>query len=130
MGVTDEVDLNRVFDGKDPEFMDRLFPGLDWRERLQLSESGGETGWSWFWDRFAPHGMLMSSDPACHGMKTAGDMSVALMECVALGFLENTEPAASFRWRGHVYRYWPLLRDGLPDRLAEYTPRVRDAEER
>ena len=118
------TDLNRVFDGKDPAYMDRLFPEGGWRKKLRESNAR-RRDWGWFWCRFAPNGMLISEDPPDIRVKSFGDMPPALLKAVALGFLESENPVAEFRnSRGHVLRYWPLLRGNAPDDLLAYSDAV------
>lgn len=120
------VNFNDAFAGKDPDFMDSLFPDLDWRECLSRSKSEG--GWSWFWNTFAPYGMLMSEDPGQGRFKTKNDMAPALLSAIAKGFLKDTEPSAMFISFDQTLHYWPLLKDGLTDDLLEYSDAVAEGD--
>ena len=122
------VNLNRAFAGEDPEFMSRLFPEGGWRENLALSK-GKNSDWSWFWNKFAPNGMLMSEDPPGRRIKPMREMSTAIMKAVVLGFIESEEPAAKYDSDGCVLHYWPLLKKDPPNDLFEYSNAVAEGAE-
>jgi len=74
--------------------------------------------------------MLISEDPPDIRVKSFGDMPPALLKAVALGFLESENPVAEFRdGRGHVLRYWPLLRGNAPDDLLAYSDAFAESDE-
>lgn len=112
------VDLKDIFSGKDPGFMDRLFPDADWRRLLnESSRPKRDQDWTWFWDRFAPYGMLMSEDPPdCrYGTKARAKMSDLLLKGVVMGVIASDEPAAKYKSHGRLLHYWPFLKKDVPD---------------
>jgi hypothetical protein len=114
------VSLNDAFDGKDPDFMDRLFPEGGWRRNLELSKAR-DSDWTWFWDRFAPNGTLISEDPPGNRMKSKQEMPAAVMKSVVLGLIESEEPTAKYVCGGRTLHYWCLLKKDIPDDIFEYS---------
>ena len=114
------IDLNDVFAGKDPDFMNALFPEGGWRRKLELSKAR-DFDWAWFWDRFAPNGTLISEDPPGNQMKPKREMPAAVMKSVVLGLIESEEPTAKYVCDGRTLHYWRLLKEDVPDDIFEYS---------
>jgi len=106
--------LNRAYAGLEPEFMDRVFEGTgeDWRARLAECRAHSGSGWDWFWNRFAPWGCLSTIVPGpgtrASRRLSREDVSPWLVAAVALGVLEDAEPAARLDCDGYTAWYWPL----------------------
>ena len=115
------VNLNDAFAGKDPDFMDRLFPEGGWRRNLELSKARRDSDWSWFWNKFAPNGTLISEDPPGNRIKSKLEMPVAVMKSVVLGLIESEEPTAKYVCGGRTLHYWRLLKKDIPDDIFEYS---------
>lgn len=128
------TNLNDAFDGKDPTFMDKFFPDEDWRAKIAESRRG-ETDWSWFWDTFAPHGMLMDVRPV-YSTKIGGlirrsekGMSHAILKSVVLGLIRSSEPDAVMKSKGKTLHYWIFLKENVPDDVFRYSSFCEGAEE-
>ena len=126
------TNLNDAFNGKDPEFMDGLFPDEDWRAKIAESRRG-ETDWTWFWNAFAPHGMLMDVRPVYRkkiGLvrRLEKDMSYAILKSVALGFIRSSKPDAIMNSDGTIIHYWIFLRENIPDDVLMCSNLVEEAE--
>jgi hypothetical protein len=125
------TNLNDAFDGKDPEFMDGLFPDEDWRAKIAEARRH-EIDWGWFWDVFAPHGMLMDVHPV-YRKKTGlvrrdEDLPYAILKSVALGLIRSSEPDAVLNSDGEIIHYWIFLNGNAPDDVLMCSNRVEGAE--
>ena len=117
------VNLNDVFAGKDPDFMNALFPEGGWRGKLNISEHKLDD-WSWFWDKFAPNGMLISEDPPRDYLKSRRDISDVIMKSLVFGLIESETPTAKYTRDESTLYYWRFLKKDVPDDIFRYSNRA------
>lgn len=126
------TNLNDAFDGKDPTFMDKFFPDEDWRAKIAEARQR-KIDWGWFWDVFAPYGMLMDVHPVYRKktglVRREEGLSHAILKSVALGLIRSSEPDAVMNSDGKIIHYWIFLNGNAPDDVLMCSNHVEEAEE-